>query len=67
MTPFTQTTNAALVAALTRSQKAYERLARDARAGKRARYDAARAEIGRAQAQLQTALDGLRDLGFTFG
>ena len=67
MTPFTRTANTALVAALTRAQKAYEGLAREARQGDKKGYDAARAEIARAQTQLQTALDGLRDLGFAFG
>ena len=52
---------------MTRAQKAYERLARDARAGNKTRYDAARAEIAKAQAQVQNALDGLRDIGFAFG
>ena len=35
--------------------------------GNKKRYDAARAEIGKAQAQLQNALDGLGDIGFTVG
>ena len=37
VTPFTRSTNAALVAALTRAQKAYEGLARAARSGNRKR------------------------------
>ncbi|MBA2461061.1 MAG: serine/threonine protein kinase [Actinobacteria bacterium] len=64
VTPFTRTTNAALVAALARTQKAYGDLARQARRGDEARYDAARREIVRSQAGLQDALDGLRELGF---
>ena len=67
VTPFTKSANAALAAALTRAQKAYERLAREARQGDRKGYDAARSEITRSQAQLQTAFGGLRVLGFAFG
>ena len=67
VTPFTRTPNDALVSALTRAQKAYARLARDARAGSKTRYDAARAEIAKAQTQVHNALDGLRDIGFSFG
>ena len=67
VTPFTQTANAALVAALTRAQKGYERLAREARQGDKKGYDAARAEITRAQNQLQSAVAGLGDLGFAVG
>jgi serine/threonine protein kinase len=67
VTPYTRAANAAVVAALARAQSAYAQLARDARRGSRARYDASRREVTRSQTQLQTALDGLRDLGFSFG
>jgi protein kinase-like protein len=67
VTPFTRTTNAKVVAALTRTKAAYSRLAREARNGEPSRYNAARREIARSQARLQRALNGLRELGFVFG
>ncbi len=67
VTPFTRTPNDVLVIALTSSQKAYEHLARAARAGDKKGYVAAQAEIAKAQTQVQNALDGLGDIGFTLG
>jgi hypothetical protein len=64
-TAYIRPANARIVAALSRTQSAYGRLAAAAKSGDRSAYDAARKVIRSDEAAVRAEVRALRDLGFT--
>ena len=67
ISPVARPANAAIIAALSRAERGYARLAADARGGNHRAYEAAREDVGRGEAAVQRALKGLKRLGYRVG